>query len=334
MELRDAVPEDRDVLEALTNARCPHNEPWVLDTVFSGLSGAMTLDAFVVAVEDERPAGWAYTGNLHGTPVDHRQAYVVVGPGHEERGVGQALFSRVLAAVPPGSAQLRSRVFDDDERGLAVARHWGFEVTQRSIASTLQLEPGPGPEPPAGVVLEPADDLVFDDQDAVEAMFAASQTNPEATTSHVMTLGEIREYVFPGERPLGCLARVDGVPAALTFVIVAPDGKEGNVVYTGVDPRFRGRGLGKLVKHDVQHRARSLGRGELRDRERGEQPRHPGAERRHGVRRPVGRLPDAEGPHASSARARLTSSTISSSTPSGSASTGHHRTSSDSSLTA
>ena len=170
----------------------------MLDTVFSGLSGAMTLDAFVVAVEDERPVGWAYTGNLHGTPVDHRQAYVVVGPGHEERGVGRALFSRVLAAVPPGSAQLRSRVFDDDERGLAVARHWGFEVTQRSIASTLRLEPGPGPEPPAGVVLEPADDLVFADQDAVEAMFAASQTNPEATTSHLMTLGRDPGVRLPG----------------------------------------------------------------------------------------------------------------------------------------
>ena len=257
--MRDAVPEDRGALEALTDARCPHNEPWVLDTVFSGLSGAMTLDEFVVAVEEDRPAGWAFTGHVPGTPVDHRQAYVVVGLGHEEQGVGRALFLRVLAAVPPGSTQLRSRVFDDDERGLAVARHWGFEVTQRSIASTLQLEPGPGPEPPAGVALEPADDLVFDDQDAVEAMFAASQTNPEVATSHLMTLGEIRAYVFPGERPLGCLARVDGAPAALTFVIVGPDGKEGNVVYTGVDPTFRGRGLGKLVKHEVQHRARSWG---------------------------------------------------------------------------
>jgi GNAT superfamily N-acetyltransferase len=259
VEIRAAVAEDRDALEALTNARCPHNEPWVLDTVVGGLTGAMTLDAFVVAVEDARPVGWAFTGNIPGTPVGHRSVYVVVALGHEGRGVGRALFSRVLASVPAGSDQLRSRVFDDDERGLAVAEHWGFEVTQRSIASTLLLEAGSGPEPPEGVVLEPSDDLVFTDEDAVEAMFAASQTNPEATTSHVMTLGEIREYVFPGERPLGCLARVGGVPAALTFVIVAPDGKTGNVVYTGVDPRFRGRGLGKLVKHEVQHRARSWG---------------------------------------------------------------------------
>ncbi len=62
-------------------------------------------------------------------------------------------------------------------------------------------------------------------------------------------------WAFPGERSLGSLARVDGVPAAIAFAIVEDGGDSGGVGYTGVDPRFRGRGLGRLVKEDVHHRA-------------------------------------------------------------------------------
>jgi GNAT superfamily N-acetyltransferase len=256
VEIRAGVPEDKAALEVLTYARCPHNEPWVLDTVFSD---AMNVDAIVVATDDGGPVGWAFTGNVPGTPTDHRTLLVVVAATHEGQGVGRALFDRVRESVPVSATELRTRVYDDDERGLAVSRHWGFEIVQRSMMSALELVPGPGPQPADGVTLEEADGLVFADEEAVEAMFAASQTNPEATNSHRMTLAEIRGYVLPGERGLACVARVDGVPAALCFVILDAQGAEGNVVYTGVDPRFRGRGLGSLVKQAVQHRAQVEG---------------------------------------------------------------------------
>jgi len=109
------------------------------------------------------------------------------------------------------------------------------------------------------VFLDAADDLAFPDDDAVEAMFSASQTNPEARNNHLMTLAEIRKYVFPGERGIVCLARVDGVPAALCFAIAGDGGDDGRVAYTGVDPTFRGRGLGRLVKQHVHHRAHESG---------------------------------------------------------------------------
>ena len=119
---------------------------------------------------------------------------------------------------------------------LAIAKHWGFEVSQRSITSRVELVDVAAPVPPDGVTLDAADDLAFPDDDAVEAMFAASQTNPEARNNHLMTLAEIRKYVFPGERGIVCLARVDGVPAALCFAIAGDGGDDGGVAYTGVDP--------------------------------------------------------------------------------------------------
>ena len=55
-----------------------------------------------------------------------------------------------------------------------------------------------------------------------------------------------------------------------------------SVGYTGVDPRFRGRGLGRLVKEHVHHRAHELGHPAADDRQRGAQRRHPAAERGDG----------------------------------------------------
>jgi len=90
-------------------------------------------------------------------------------------------------------------------------------------------------------------------------MLAASQTNPEARTSHVITRAEMHGWIDEGEVPLGTLVRVDGIPAAVTFGGVIPADGIGGVGYTGVDPQFRGRGLGRLAKQHLHHQAAGLG---------------------------------------------------------------------------
>ena len=114
--------------------------------------------------------------------------------------------------------------------------------------------------PPDGVTLDAADDLAFADDDAVDAMFAASQTNPEARNNHLMTLAEIRKYVFPGERGIVCLARVDGSARRVCASrSPATAGTRGASPTPGWTRRFRGRGLGRLVKQHVHHRAHESG---------------------------------------------------------------------------
>jgi GNAT superfamily N-acetyltransferase len=256
MDLREAVPADRSGVAALARERCPHLEPWLVDGLFTG---AFDLDTCLVAVEGDALVGFGFSGAPAGTPVGQHQMLVLVATSHDDAGLGRSLYDQCRAAQPSTTTDLRARVFDDDPRALAVAEHWGFEVVQRSITSRLELGDVDPPVPPDGVTLEAADDLAFDDADAVEAMFAASQTNPEARNNHLMTIEEMTHWAFPGERALGSLARVDGVPAAIAFALVEDGGDSGGVGYTGVDPRFRGRGLGRLVKEDVHHRAAGLG---------------------------------------------------------------------------
>ncbi len=256
VEIREASAADRSDVTALALGRCPDTEPWMIDLLFTD---SLAFDAFVVAVDGDEVVGFGYSGNIPGTPAPQRSTYVAVAATHEDSGLGSRIYRHCRAAQDESVTDLRARVFDDDPRSLAIAKHWGFEVSQRSITSRAELVGVAAPVPPDGVTLDAADDLAFPDDDAVEAMFAASQTNPEARNNHLMTLAEIRKYVFPGERGIVCLARVDGVPAALCFAIAGDGGDDGSVAYTGVDPAFRGRGLGRLVKQHVHHRAHESG---------------------------------------------------------------------------
>jgi len=256
VEIREASAADLSDVTALALKRCPDTEPWMIDVL---VTGSLAFDAFVVAVDGDVVVGFGYSGSIPGTPAPQRSTYVAVAATHDGAGLGSRIYRHSRAAHDESVTDLRSRVFDDDPRSLAIAKHWGFEVSQRSITSRVELVDVAARVPPDGVTLDAADDLAFPDDDAVEAMFAASQTNPEARNNHLMTLAEIRKYVFPGERGIVCLARVDGVPAALCFAIAGDGGDDGSVAYTGVDPTFRGRGLGRLVKQHVHHRAHESG---------------------------------------------------------------------------
>ena len=184
---------------------------------------------------------------------------VIVAREHEDSGVGSALRASLLPRVPSTITTLGTGVYDDDERSLAVARHWGFEIEKHGIESSLDLGEGPQVPPvlPAGVTLDEVPDLQFPDADAVERMLRASQTNPEAALGFVMTLDGFGTMLGADEEPVCVIARVDGVPAAITFGGVQAGAL--SIAYSGVDPTYRGRGLMRVVKQRAHVVAARLG---------------------------------------------------------------------------
>jgi GNAT superfamily N-acetyltransferase len=83
-------------------------------------------------------------------------------------------------------------------------------------------------------------------------MLDASQTNPSATVRR-STGRVLLDFMAEGEEPLGCCCGSTLRPAALCW----GSASEGNahIAYTGVDPAFRGRGLGYLVKQEMHRLA-------------------------------------------------------------------------------
>ncbi len=193
-------------------------------------------------------------------PVERCALRAVVARAHEGVGVGTALRTSLLPVVPEQIRRLGCGVFDDEERSLAVARHWGLEIEEHSIDSSLDLTDPAAlvvPNPPPGVSIEEVPDLAFADRDAVAHMLAVSQTNPEAAVGFVMTLEGFAVMLAAEEEPVCVVARVDGVPAAITFGGVQSEIL--HIAYSGVDPRFRGRGLMRLVKQRAHRVAADLG---------------------------------------------------------------------------
>ncbi|SDO79288.1 L-amino acid N-acyltransferase YncA [Pedococcus dokdonensis] len=256
-EFREASKDDLPALVELTARRTPTFESWWITTVFED---SVQIDTAPVVIEDGVLVGYATATHRVGSPGHQRSVQVFVDRRVAGQGVGSALFARCLAAVPPDTTELWTKVHDDEE-ALAIARHWGFEVVQRSISSRVDLAGATSPTPPPGVTLEACDQLDLGGADAAafDAMLDASQTNPEAESHHRFTRAELKRWTDPGETPLVVLARVDRHPAALAYGIVIEATGEGGVAYTGVDPAYRGRGLGRLVKEELHARAARLG---------------------------------------------------------------------------
>ena len=253
------VPLTRDhesAMRTLACERCPALEPAALADLFEprtielyGAFGCFVGDTLV---------GWSALTHRIGMPDSWRGVRVFVRRDHEARGIGSMLFTAATACLDAEAGRLTSAVFDDEERALAVARHWGLEVLEHSITSRLDLsETGPPPIPPPDVTVEECGDLVFDDEAAVVACLTASQTNPEAAAGLMIDLALLRGWVGSDEVAIGSLVRVDGRPVAISHGSVS--GQSLHLTYTGVDPAFRGRGLAALAKGHAHAWAQEAG---------------------------------------------------------------------------
>jgi L-amino acid N-acyltransferase YncA len=206
---------------------------------------------------DGTPAGIAVARTAANLPKDALLVIVSTRTDLGGRGLGSRLYAAALTDPGDEVARLVGCVVDGDQRSMAVALHWGFELLQTSVTSACTLGDTGPVGLPHGVTVEVCDDLRFPDEDAVAGMLTASQTNPEAELGLVLTLQGLRETPAPGQRAVAVLTRVDGRPAALSFAVA--DGDQMHVVYTGVDPVLRGRALGRTTKQRLHAHAHELG---------------------------------------------------------------------------
>ncbi len=253
--MTEAPTERYDEMIDLALRRSPHLVHAFLEPLFR--DPAYTLESrFLLARDGARMLGWGMLARLAPFPSDWRALRVVVDAEHEGAGAGSALHAALVDEIDEGLT-LRSGVSDDDPRALAVARHWGFGVLQHSISSRVTL-PSPVPDraTPDDVTVESTTSLEFPDQESFDSMLDASQTNPERD-QFALDRATLTEFITERERPLGVLLRVGGRPAAVSWGSVI--GEEAHLAYTGVDPAFRGRGLGYVVKQEIHRLAYDAG---------------------------------------------------------------------------
>lgn len=246
MQIRPADASELDTVVALLRTR------------FRALTAALAVEAvaegprsgfrrLLVAVEDGELVGAGVLRRPPHSPPGVVFEHVAVTTDAEGRGVGAALDSALGRDLPAWVTAFIAQADQDETRSLEVAGHWGFSPIEVSVTSRAPLGDPARPMLPPDVTVEVSPSLSFPDEDDVERMLDVSQTNPERDHGLVLTLAGLRGVASAGGTvPTGVVLRVDGRPAAITYAITALD--EAQVVYTGVDPSWRGRGLAELAK--------------------------------------------------------------------------------------
>lgn len=257
MEITEArLPVDVDEIVEFVVRRTPKQDRAILRSDLDR-GTARGLRVMVAREPDRALAGVAVARTAATLPAGALFVMVSTRADRGVRGLGSRLFAAARAEPGDDVTRLVGCVLDGDQVSMDVALHWGFEHQQTSITSACVLVDAVSVAPPGGVSVEVCDDLVFDDEEAVEAMLRASQTNPEADLGLVLTLSGLRGTGAPGQRPLAVLTRVEGRPAAISFALA--DGDQMHLMYTGVDPSQRGRALARWTKAFLHTHAHGLG---------------------------------------------------------------------------
>jgi GNAT superfamily N-acetyltransferase len=247
MDVADATPEHHAAVVDLVLRRSPSmTEALVRDTVHD--PDATEERRLLTALDDGRLVGAGIRFRPRAAATGMGIEHVVVEEWAEGRAVASTLHAGLERQPLGGVTFLVGQAEADDTSSVAVARHWGYEVTEVSVTSRLDLGDTPRPLVPDDVTVEVSRSLEFTDADEVDEMLDLSQTNPERESGGALTLRALRSMADRGRaaRPLALVLRVGGRPAAITLALLL-DG-EAQVFYTGVAPRFRGRGLALLAK--------------------------------------------------------------------------------------
>lgn len=258
MHIREAVDADHDAIIELVLRRCRQLTPPMVASIVRDAS--LTVDrTMLVADGDGALEGTAVQFQLPDVTPSQFTRYVIVAEQALGRGLARDFVATLDDRLPSRVTDLAGTADADDAHTLAVLDHWGWRTLQTSVTSELPLDDLPDLLLPPEVSVEVSNGLTFADEPAVEAMLEASQTNPERAHNGPMTLAQLRGWLSPGgsDTPLGLVLRVDGRPAAISFGIIGGDLVQ--LVYTGVDPTFRGRGLARLLKQAAHAAAREAG---------------------------------------------------------------------------
>lgn len=256
VEIREADLSSYEPLVALRMARLPRITRSQAEWTFVHAEEMAYLDVRA-AYDDGALVGWGSAQRGKWFPPGIAMVNVVVAREHERRGVGRALYQALTTSLPAEFARIGTAVDDSESDSLAIARAQGFEVTQHGIESELDLADLPEPQPAPGVTLEDVSALEFEDEGAVEAMLADSQTNPEAAEGFVSTLDTFREIAAKVDTEIAALARVDGAPAAI--IVGEVDNGVLSIGYTGVGRAHRGSNLAFILKQFAHRLAADAG---------------------------------------------------------------------------
>ncbi|HXK13488.1 MAG TPA: GNAT family N-acetyltransferase [Gaiellaceae bacterium] len=176
------------------------------------------------------------------------QCAVNVRAAHRRRGIGSALYERVLEHVEAlGSTSLLAS-FPEDDAGVSFAKARGFREERAEAESVLD---------PRTVAERPASDLdlrrVADVEPRLvyDADIAATRdmpsTEPVDEIPYDEWVGHVLEYPFFTAEG-SYVAMVDGVAAAVSLLIADEESGRGANMFTGTQSAYRGRGLGLAVK--------------------------------------------------------------------------------------
>ena len=257
MEIITPDPAAYDAMLDLQLSRLPRWERAAASGLFT-MASVWDYRNFRAAYVDAELAGWGFTARPQPFPPDWAILSLTVATAHEDRGLGTALREDLTATLPDSAATLAALVDDLDERSLAVAQHWGYQVGQHAIKSQLDLVDLPNPDLPADVTIEDVTELDFPDAEAVDALLVDSQTNPEAVDNGIISrLADIRREQAEAVQPFAVLARVGGAPAAL----ITGEIKDSLLIihYTGVGQAYRGRNLAFTLKQAAHLQAARAG---------------------------------------------------------------------------
>jgi GNAT superfamily N-acetyltransferase len=227
------------------------------------LSGHIApISHFAVAEVGNVRAGYATLTRPTDTP--NPVAVVVVRRAFQGQGVGRELAADLDAALAGESAE--SWVSDDIERDLAVAQHWGYEITSHGIESLLARDKvGPATDSPSGYTAMTMSDSDVDAklERQLDALMLRGSTHPEAVDlGWTVTVSELRGY---SSENLWSLVLYQGEPVAVC--VAAPrTGASWVVAFTVVDPIHRGRDLARIVKQHLHVQAVALGASDFATR--------------------------------------------------------------------
>jgi GNAT superfamily N-acetyltransferase len=173
---------------------------------------------------------------------------VTVASSHRRRGIGTALYERVAEHAARLRATAVTLHFFESEAGVRFAQGLGYREARAD--SNSAVDPRAVQEtPPPGVDLRAVADVDPHDVYAVDAatmrdvplLEPADNIPYEEWESHIL-----RHPLFTPDGSF--LAYVDGEPAAVSLLLVDPDGGLATNMFTGTLRRFRGRGLAVAVK--------------------------------------------------------------------------------------
>lgn len=211
-----------------------------------------------VAWESEQRLGFATIAFPPGE--DMAAAQVLVASEHRGRGVGSRLWADLLGSGEAGD--LIAWFPDDAVLSRQVAEHWGFEVVSHAITSRLDLratDRRPAvPEPFTVRIVEASEDEAS--KAGLETVLAGSETNPEATElGWRHTVADLERMFSP---MLWVLVEENGAPVAMAGAQEQGD-EPWLVIYTGVLPDHRRRGLARVAKEQLHAEAARRGAREL-----------------------------------------------------------------------